>query len=109
MLETRGYRVLAAGDASTAGELAASAQGIDLILSDLAVGSSNGREIAASTRELHPDAHCLYMSGYTDDAVVRRGVIERGAAFIEKPFSSDELARQIRLVLDGPSAESSTA
>jgi FixJ family two-component response regulator len=44
------------------------------------------------------------MSGYTDEAIVRRGVLERGGAFIEKPFSSDEFARHVRRVLDGRSA-----
>jgi two-component system, cell cycle sensor histidine kinase and response regulator CckA len=109
MLEARGYHVLAAGDAGTAAELAAASRSIDLIFCDLAVGGSNGREIAERIRELHPGARCLYMSGYTDDSVVRRGVIEPGAAFIEKPFSSDELARQVRLVIDGRSGQRSAA
>ena len=109
MLETRGYRVLAAADAATAAELAGTSTSIDLILSDLAVAGSSGREIAERARELHPGAGVLHMSGYTDDAVLRRGVLERGAAFIEKPFSSEELARHVRDVLDGRPEECSAA
>jgi DNA-binding response OmpR family regulator len=101
MLEARGYDVLAAGDAETAAELAGGATGgIDLILSDLVVGGSSGREIAQRARELHPGARVLYMSGYSDEAVIRRGALERGAAFIEKPFSSDELARHVCAALE---------
>ena len=70
---------------------------------------SSGRDIAEHARKLHPGARVLHMSGYTDDAVLRRGVLERGAAFIEKPFSSEELARRVRDVLDGPPAERSAA
>jgi two-component system cell cycle sensor histidine kinase/response regulator CckA len=109
MLETRGYRVLAAGDADTAAELAGTSTEIDLILSDLAVAGSNGRDIAERARKLHPHARVLHMSGYTDDTVLRRGVLELGSAFIEKPFSSEELARRVRDVLDGRSAGRSAA
>jgi PAS domain S-box-containing protein len=107
MLEGRGYRVLAAADAEAAEQLAARAArngGIDLILSDLVVGRDSGREIAQRARELHPDARVLHMSGYSDDAIVRRGALERGAPFIEKPFSSDELARLVRDALDRAAA-----
>lgn len=60
----------------------------------------SGRETADRLRELQEDIGVLYMSGYTDDAVVRRGVLSAGIAFIQKPFSSDELARKVRAVLD---------
>jgi CheY-like chemotaxis protein len=105
MLEDRGYRVLAAADADTALRIADPAyESVDLILSDLAVAGANGCEIADSARKLHPDAVVLQMSGYTDEAMVRRGVLERGAAFIEKPFSSDELARHVQDALSTRSA-----
>jgi CheY-like chemotaxis protein len=105
MLEDRGYRVLAAGDADTALRVADPAyESVDPILSDLAVAGANGCEIADSARKLHPDAVVLQMSGYTDEAMVRRGVLERGAAFIEKPFSSDELARHVQDALSTRSA-----
>ncbi len=60
----------------------------------------SGRETADLLRELNPHLAVLYMSGYTDDAVVRRGVLSAGTAFIQKAFSSDELARKVRAVLD---------
>lgn len=61
----------------------------------------SGRETADRVRELQPRLAVLYMSGYTDDAVVRRGVLSAGTAFVQKPFSSDELARKVRGLLDG--------
>jgi DNA-binding NarL/FixJ family response regulator len=59
-----------------------------------------GSEIAARILEIHPDVKVLYTSGYTDDAIVRRGLLERGAAFIEKPFTPNALARRVREILD---------
>ena len=110
MLETRGYRVLAAGDADAAAEVAAAAStSIDLILSDLEVAGRSGRDIAEAARKLHPHACVLHMSGYTDEAAIRRGVLERGAPFIEKPFSSDDLARHVRDALGGRTPERSAA
>ena len=49
---------------------------------------------------MRPDIAILYMSGYTDDAVIRRGVLEEGMAFIQKPFGADDLVRRVREVLD---------
>jgi FixJ family two-component response regulator len=59
-----------------------------------------GSEIAARILEIHPDAKVLYTSGYTDDVIVRRGLIKRGAGFIEKPFTPNALARKVREILD---------
>ena len=110
MLEARGYRVLAAADADAAAEVAAAAStSIDLILSDLEVAGCSGRDIAEAARKLHPHACVLHMSGYTDESAIRRGVLDRGAAFIEKPFSSDDLARHVRDALDARPLERSAA
>ena len=59
-----------------------------------------GGEIAARIREIHPEVKVLYTSGYTDDVMVRGGLLERGAAFLEKPFTPSILARRVREVLD---------
>jgi two-component system, cell cycle sensor histidine kinase and response regulator CckA len=101
MLEVTGYRVIAASDGEEALRQAGSVDGrIDLLLSDVVMPGIGGRELAERLREVQPEAAVLHMSGYTDDAVIRRGVLERGAAFIEKPFSAVELGRRVRQLLD---------
>jgi CheY-like chemotaxis protein len=102
MLEDIGYRVLAADGGEAALELAAAwASEIDLILTDLVMPGPSGRETAERVRGLFPAAKVLFMSGYTDDVVVRRGgAFEPGIAFIQKPFGAEELARRVREVLE---------
>jgi PAS domain S-box-containing protein len=98
-LEARGYRVLEASDGGEALEIAPN-QEVDLLLTDMVLPGMGGSAIAARIREIHPRAKVLYTSGYTDDAIVRRGLMERGAAFLEKPFTPSVLARKVREVLD---------
>jgi CheY-like chemotaxis protein len=73
---------------------------IDLLLTDVVMRGLNGRETAERVRALRPGVAVLYMSGYTDDAVLRSGVFESGTAFLQKPFGAADLARKIRQVLD---------
>jgi two-component system, cell cycle sensor histidine kinase and response regulator CckA len=95
------YRVLPASGGEEALELAKVENGtIDLLLSDLVMPGTSGRELAEQIQALRPDIAILYMSGYTDDAVVRRGVLQAGTAFIQKPFGADALALRVREVLD---------
>ena len=61
---------------------------------------TSGRELAVQIQVLRPDISILYMSGYTDDAVIRRGVLEAGMAFIQKPFGAEDLVRRVREVLE---------
>jgi DNA-binding NtrC family response regulator len=61
-----------------------------------------GRDVAESLARLHPGVKVLYMSGYTDESIVHRGVLEEGIAFIEKPFTPDALLRKVRQVLADP-------
>ena len=102
ILQRSGYRVLAADGASEALQFAEDTDGstIDLLLSDLVMPGTSGRELALQVQALRPDISILYMSGYTDDAVIRRGVLEAGMAFIQKPFGADDLVRRVREVLD---------
>jgi DNA-binding NarL/FixJ family response regulator len=60
----------------------------------------SGRELAEQLKPSRPELKVLFTSGYTDDAVVRGGVLGRGVAFMQKPFTPDTLARRVREVLD---------
>jgi two-component system cell cycle sensor histidine kinase/response regulator CckA len=98
-LEASGYRVLEAADGGGAVEIAL-AETVDLLLTDMVLPGMGGRAIAARIHEIHPQAKVLYTSGYTDDVIFRGGLLERGAAFLEKPFTPNVLARRVRQVLD---------
>lgn len=102
ILRRSGYRVLTADGAEEALRLVEQDDGtIHLLLSDLIMPGTSGRELAEQIQALRPGVSILYMSGYTDDAVIRRGVLEAGTAFIQKPFGAEDLARRVRDVLDG--------
>jgi len=58
-------------------------------------------ELAAQLASLRPDTKVVFMSGYTDDAIVRHGVLSEGTAFLQKPFTLDVLVRKVREVLEG--------
>ncbi|HEX4998894.1 MAG TPA: response regulator [Terriglobia bacterium] len=73
---------------------------IQLLLTDIVLRGMNGREIAEKIKAMKPEIRVLYMSGYTDDMVVRSGVIFGDAAFVQKPFTGTELARSVREALD---------
>ena len=62
----------------------------------------SGRQLADALTRLRPDTRILFTSGYTDDAVVRHGVLESGIAYLQKPFTVDGLARKVREVLGRP-------
>jgi PAS domain S-box-containing protein len=101
MLESLDYRVLPAGDGEDALALAEAFHGpIDLLVSDLVMPGLGGRQVAERLRESSPDTAVLYMSGYSDEAVVRRGVVDSDASFLKKPFATIDLARRVREMLD---------
>jgi two-component system, cell cycle sensor histidine kinase and response regulator CckA len=102
MLARHGYTVLAAPDAETGLALVQAHQGkIDLLLTDVIMPGRSGKELSADVIELRPSAKVLFMSGYSQDVIAHQGVLEKGVNLIEKPFSSDELLRKVREVLDG--------
>ena len=101
ILSMRGYTVLKAAHAQEAVEVSESYDGpIDLLLTDVVMPGMNGRELADRITPSRPQAAVLYMSGYTETAIARRGVLEAGTAFIQKPFTSDALARKVREALE---------
>jgi nitrogen-specific signal transduction histidine kinase len=75
---------------------------IPLLLTDVVLPQMSGRELAERLKALRPDIKVLYMSGYTDDAILRHGVIDQETAFLQKPFTTSVLARKVREVLDQP-------
>ncbi|MGO8944323.1 MAG: response regulator, partial [Syntrophobacteraceae bacterium] len=101
MLEKLGYTVLAAHTHVHAMHLVKEHQGdIHLLITDVVMPEVNGRELAERLRAIRPNLKCLYMSGYTADAIAHRGILDEGVRFIQKPFGSDELATKVRQVLD---------
>jgi PAS domain S-box-containing protein len=103
-LEAKGYQLLEATQATEALSIAEKHQGrIHLMLTDLIMPGMSGRLLAQKMADLRPETKVVYMSGYTDDAVVRHGGLGPGMAFLQKPFAPDALARKVRSVLDtGP-------
>ena len=77
------------------------AGGIDLLLTDVVMPQVNGSVLAERLGELAPEMRILFMSGYSDEAVHRQGMLGPSAAFLEKPFTERTLARKVREVLDG--------
>ena len=101
VLERHGYSVLDAPNGKAALEVAVwHSAPIQLLLTDVIMPEMSGRELADRLTGLRPDVRVLYFSGYTDDAIVRHGVLEEGIAYLEKPFTPDQLARKVREVLD---------
>jgi two-component system, cell cycle sensor histidine kinase and response regulator CckA len=103
-LRARGYQVLAADTPAHAVELAANEPNLSLVLTDLVMPGTNGRDLAVQIRRQVPGVRVLFMSGYADEAVSRNGSLDADAAFLEKPFSAGGLATKIREVLDSPAA-----
>jgi CheY-like chemotaxis protein len=102
ILEMTGYTVLEARHGADAVEVANRHAGpIHLLVTDVVMPQMSGRELAQRLATLRPDLKVLYMSGYTDDAIVRHGVLASGIAFLSKPFTPDALALKVRELLDG--------
>jgi PAS domain S-box-containing protein len=103
LLTKAGYTVLDAGNADEALAIVAQHAGpLHLLLADVVLPRTSGRELARRLSESHPETKTLYVSGYTDDAIVRYGMLERGLNFLQKPFTPVALARKVRQVLDAP-------
>ena len=100
-LRQRGYDVLEAGNGATALELMVDQRRqIDLLVTDVVMPGMDGRELATTARRGRPSLQVLYISGYTDDAVVHHGVERADVDLLEKPFHSEALAARVRQMLD---------
>ena len=101
LLAENGYHVLAAESPLKAIETAEGYAGvIHVLLTDVVMPQMNGPELARRVKARRPDVRVLYMSGYTEDAIANRGVLEAGVSLISKPFSQEALARKLRDLLD---------
>jgi CheY-like chemotaxis protein len=103
LLAKLGYTVLDAADAAEALETARQyGQPIHLLVADVVMPGASGRELARQLEKSRPETKVLYVSGYTDDAIVHHGMLEPGLNFLQKPFTPAVLARKVREVLDAP-------
>jgi CheY-like chemotaxis protein len=98
-----GYAVLEAADGDEAARVAGGHAGpVHLVVCDVVMPGVGGRVVAERVAATHPGVRVLFVSGYTDDAVVRHGVLHEKVNFLQKPFSPTALAHKVREVLDGP-------
>ena len=100
LLERQGYRVLVAANADQALGLFAQNPSIGVLLTDVVMPGASGPELTKQMIEQRPALKVIYMSGYTEDAIVHHGVLDAEVAFLHKPFTSDTLGRKIREVLE---------
>jgi CheY-like chemotaxis protein len=107
ILTDAGYRVLEAPDGAQALRIAAEEVGeIDLVVTDIEMPTLGGRGMVDELHELSPGLRVLFMSGYTDHEILRRGINTAETDFLRKPFTATELCDAVRLVLDRPATAS---
>jgi PAS domain S-box-containing protein len=100
LLRRRGYTVLAAANATEALALFDEQSSIDVVLTDVVMPGTSGPELTKQLVERKPDLKVIFMSGYTEDAIVQHGVLKEGIAFLSKPITSDALDRKIHEVFN---------
>jgi CheY-like chemotaxis protein len=102
VLAAKGYTIIAAGSGADAvAQLAAAPRRIDLLLTDVVMPRMGGRQLAEHLTAERPGLKVLFVSGYSDDDVIERGIIQPGSPFLPKPFTPETLLQKVRDVLDG--------
>jgi two-component system cell cycle sensor histidine kinase/response regulator CckA len=101
ILRKNGYNVLEACEGGEALLICERSKGkIDLMVTDVVMPNMSGTELVQRLATIQPEMKVLYLSGYTDDAIMHHGALESGTPFLQKPFSPDELSRKVRELLD---------
>ena len=101
-LEREGYKVIDSADPVEAQRLADGHRGkIQLLITDVVMPKLSGKELARSLTHIRPDLKVLYMSGYTDSAIVNSGILQKEVSFLQKPFTPAGLSSKVREVIDG--------
>jgi two-component system, cell cycle sensor histidine kinase and response regulator CckA len=100
-LEREGYKIIDSADPVEAQRLAEDFRGkIQLLITDVVMPRLSGKELARTLTQRRPDVKVLYMSGYTDSAIVNSGILQREVAFLQKPFTPAALSNKVREVLE---------
>jgi CheY-like chemotaxis protein len=102
ILRDLNYQILEARDSATALRLLDADKPFDLLLTDVVLPGKNGRELATEIERRRPGIKVIFMTGYSRNAIVHHGRLDRGTELITKPLIEGVLARKIRQVLDGP-------
>ena len=101
ILKGLGYKVTACpGGKDALRSFAAAPDEIDIVVTDLIMPGMSGRELVQALHQIRPHLKALFISGYTEDEIIRRGLHDPGMAFLQKPFTADELSNQVRTLLD---------
>jgi CheY-like chemotaxis protein len=101
VLQNCGFTVLEAKDGAEALSICEKNENnFQLLVTDVVMPNLSGREVADRIVAIRPEIKVLFLSGYTDDAIVHHGVLEAGTPFLQKPFTPAALAKKVREVLD---------
>jgi PAS domain S-box-containing protein len=106
VLRELGYRIQTAADGEEALRVIKQSgeQGVDLLITDLVMPHMGGMELATRAQAVYPNTKILFMSGYTEDFIIRQGELDPGIVFLQKPFLPSVLARKVREILDSKKA-----
>ena len=101
VLKSSGYNVLKAGDGDEALNIGRLQSTIDLIITDVVMPGKSGPELVEMMQDFHPGTRVLFMSGYNEDFIMQRGIVDKEINFFHKPFTPGSLKQKVRELLDG--------